>query len=283
MPVTLSANSASSVAMRTLDQANRNLTSSLKRLSSGNRIANVYDDAASEAVQLKMNSDIKRIDVAKTGIQNAMSFLEVQDGFLQTASSVVNRLGELKAMADDPSKSSSDVANYQEEFQVLQAQLGNLANETFNGASIWSAESSQEIATSAVTTANLTIYGNSNTIEVTGANGIMINTVGNTDAGEYDNTITVSGISSDAINSDIQNIANARARNGAYQSVLNYAYDNASTVKTNLEAARGRITDVDIAEESGKFARAQIKTQAAASMLAQANRVGGQTLLQLLG
>jgi flagellin len=283
MPVTLSANSASSVAMRTLDQANRNLTSSLKRLSSGNRIANVYDDAASEAVQLKMNSDIKRIGVAKTGIQNAMSFLEVQDGFLQTASSVVNRLGELKAMADDPSKSSSDVANYQEEFQVLQAQLGNLANETFNGASIWSAESSQEIATSAVTTANLTIYGNSNTIEVTGANGIMINTVGNTDAGEYDNTITVSGISSDAINSDIQNIANARARNGAYQSVLNYAYDNASTVKTNLEAARGRITDVDIAEESGKFARAQIKTQAAASMLAQANRVGGQTLLQLLG
>jgi len=283
MPVTLSANSASSVAMRTLDQANRNLTSSLKRLSSGNRIANVYDDAASEAVQLKMNSDIKRIDVAKTGIQNAMSFLEVQDGFLQTASSVVNRLGELKAMADDPSKSSSDVANYQEEFQVLQAQLGNLANETFNGSAIWSAESSQEIATSAVTSANLTIYGNSNTIEVTGANGIMINTVGNTDAGEYDNTITVSGISSDAINSDIQNIANARARNGAYQSVLNYAYDNASTVKTNLEAARGRITDVDIAEESGNFARAQIKTQAAASMLAQANRVGGQTLLQLLG
>jgi len=283
MPVTLSANSASSVAMRTLDQANRNLTSSLKRLSSGNRIANVYDDAASEAVQLKMNSDIKRIDVAKTGIQNAMSFLEVQDGFLQTASSVVNRLGELKAMADDPSKSSSDVANYQEEFQVLQAQLGNLANETFNGASIWSAESSQEIATSAVTTANLTIYGNSNTIEVTGANGIMINTVGNTDAGDFNTGITVSNVSTDAINSDIQNIANARARNGAYQSVLNYAYDNASTVKTNLEAARGRITDVDIAEESGNFARAQIKTQAAASMLAQANRVGGQTLLQLLG
>jgi flagellin len=283
MPVTMTANGAASVAMRTLDQANRNLTSSLKRLSSGNRIANIYDDAASEAVQLKMSTDIARLGVARTGIQNAMSFLEVQDGFLQTASSLVSRLGELKAMADDPSKSTADVANYQEEFQVLQAQLGNLANETFNGSAIWSAESSQEIATSAVTSANLTIYGNSNTIEVTGANGIMINTVGNTDAGEYDNTITVSGISSDAINSDIQNIANARARNGAYQSVLNYAYDNASTVKTNLEAARGRITDVDIAEESGKFARAQIKTQAAASMLAQANRVGGQTLLQLLG
>jgi flagellin len=279
----MTANGAASVAMRTLDQANRNLTSSLKRLSSGNRIANIYDDAASEAVQLKMSTDIARLGVARTGIQNAMSFLEVQDGFLQTASSLVSRLGELKAMADDPSKSTADVANYQEEFQVLQAQLGNLANETFNGSAIWSAESSQEIATSAVTSANLTIYGNSNTIEVTGANGIMINTVGNTDAGEYDNTITVSGISSDAINSDIQNIANARARNGAYQSVLNYAYDNASTVKTNLEAARGRITDVDIAEESGKFARAQIKTQAAASMLAQANRVGGQTLLQLLG
>jgi len=283
MPVTMTANGAASVAMLTLDQANRNLTSSLKRLSSGNRIANIYDDAASEAVQLKMSTDIARLGVARTGIQNAMSFLEVQDGFLQTASSLVSRLGELKAMADDPSKSTADVANYQEEFQVLQAQLGNLANETFNGSAIWSAESSQEIATSAVTSANLTIFGNSNTIEVTVANSILINTVGNTDAGDFNTGITVSNVSTDAINSDIQNIANARARNGAYQSVLNYAYDNASTVKTNLEAARGRITDVDIAEESGKFARAQIKTQAAASMLAQANRVNSQTLLQLLG
>jgi len=286
MPVTLAANGAANIAMRTLDQANRNLTSSLKRLSSGNRIANIYDDAASEAVQLKMTSDIKRIDVAKTGIQNAISFLEVQDGFLQTASSIVSRMGELKAMADDPSKSSTDTANYQEEFAVLQTQLGNLQNETFNGSAIWGSGSAQEIATSAQTSANISLYatGAGESVQVSGSDGsILANVIGTGTSIDTNIAVNTTNITADAINSDIESIANARAKNGAYQSVLNFAYDNASTVKSNLEAARSRITDVDIAEESGKFARAQIKTQAAASMLAQANRVGSQTLLQLLG
>lgn len=286
MPVTLAANGAANIAMRTLDQANRNLTSSLKRLSSGNRIANIYDDAASEAVQLKMTSDIKRIDVAKTGIQNAISFLEVQDGFLQTASSIVSRMGELKAMADDPSKSSTDTANYQEEFAVLQTQLGNLQNETFNGSAIWGSGSAQEIATSAQTSANISLYGTGagESVQVSGSDSsILANVIGTGASVNTNIAVNTTNITADAINSDIESIANARAKNGAYQSVLNFAYDNASTVKSNLEAARSRITDVDIAEESGKFARAQIKTQAAASMLAQANRVGSQTLLQLLG
>jgi flagellin len=280
MPVTLSANSAANVAMRSLDQANRNLTSSLKRLSSGNRIANIYDDAASEAIQLKMSTDIARTGVAKTGIQNAMSFLEVQDGFLQTASSVVSRMGELKALADDPSKNSGDIANYQEEYAILQTQLVNFGSETFNGTALWGAESTQDIATSAETAANITLF-DSNEINSTGANGYAVDLIGSN--ATADTAITVSTISLDDVDTAIQNIANARARNGAYQSVLNYAYDNASTVKNNLEAARGRITDVDIAEESGKYARAQIKSQAAATMLAQANRVNSQTLLQLLG
>jgi flagellin len=280
MPVTLSANSAANVAMRSLDQANRNLTSSLKRLSSGNRIANIYDDAASEAIQLKMSTDIARTGVAKTGIQNAMSFLEVQDGFLQTASSVVSRMGELKALADDPSKNSDDIANYQEEYAILQTQLVNFGSETFNGTALWGAESTQDIATSAETAANITLF-DSNEINSTGANGYAVDLIGSN--ATADTAITVSTISLDDVDTAIQNIANARARNGAYQSVLNYAYDNASTVKNNLEAARGRITDVDIAEESGKYARAQIKSQAAATMLAQANRVNSQTLLQLLG
>lgn len=286
MPVTMTATGASGVAMRTLDMANRNLTSSLKRLSSGNRIANIYDDAASEAIQLKMKTDIARVGVAKTGIQNAVSFLEVQDGFLQTASSIVSRIGELKAMADDPSKNSTDTANYQEEFAVLQTQLFNLQNETFNGSAIWGSASAQNIATSSTTNGQIALYGTGagDSVQVSGSDSsILANVIGTGTAINTNIAVNSTNITADAINSDIENIANARAKNGAYQSVLNFAYDNASTVKTNLESARGRITDVDIAEESGKFARAQIKTQAAASMLAQANRVNSQTLLQLLG
>ena len=70
-------------------------------------------------------------------------------------------------------------------------------------------------------------------------------------------------------------------KNGALQSRLGYAYDNASISKSNMEAARSRIIDVDIAEESTKFASFNILTQASASILAQANQTG-RTALQLL-
>jgi flagellin len=85
----------------------------------------------------------------------------------------------------------------------------------------------------------------------------------------------------DSILSDLQNLANARARNGALQSRLGYAYDNAAVSKANMEAARSRIIDVDIAEESTKFATYNILTQASASILSQANATG-RTALQLL-
>jgi flagellin len=277
MPVTIGANPAAAAGMRALDQANRNLTSSLKRLSTGNRIANPYDDAASEAIQLRMVSDVTRYGVVQRGIQNAVSFLEVQDGFLQTGNNVLSRIAELAAMAGDPSKNSSDKANYNEEFTVLKEQLNKLKDAEFNGAALWGSSAQYTVATSNLTQGNVVLFGsstNTTAVNIThGASNIMaVNSI---------TALANEGVT--AINSDLQTMSNMRARNGAYQSVLNYAYDNAAIAKANLEAARGRITDTDIAEESGKFARSQIRVQAAASMLAQANNVGANTLMQLLG
>jgi flagellin len=279
MPVTIGTNPAASAAMRTLDHANRNLTSSLKRLSTGNRIANSYDDAASEAIQLRMVSDVTRYGVVQRGIQNAISFLEVQDGFLQTGNNIVSRVAELAAMAGDPSKNSTDKENYNQEFLVLQEQLGKLAQAEFNGAPIWGTSAQHTIPTSNLTTGDMVLFGSGAT---------NITNVGVTTAAKYVSGIAqhITSLSNNgvtAINADLQALSNLRAQNGAYQSVLNYAYDNAAIAKTNLEAARGRIIDTDIAEESGRFARAQIRVQAAASMLAQANNVGANTLMQLLG
>ncbi|MCA3256358.1 MAG: hypothetical protein INF91_12170, partial [Alphaproteobacteria bacterium] len=50
---------------------------------------------------------------------------------------------------------------------------------------------------------------------------------------------------------------------------------------TNLQAARSRIEDADFAAETTALARAQILSQAATAMLAQANQ-SGQNVLSLL-
>ena len=52
---------------------------------------------------------------------------------------------------------------------------------------------------------------------------------------------------------------------------LNFAADNLSQQKANMEAALGRIVDVDVAAESSRLARNNVLVQASAAMLAQAN------------
>jgi hypothetical protein len=52
-------------------------------------------------------------------------------------------------------------------------------------------------------------------------------------------------------------------------------------LKDNLSAANSRIKDVDVAEESTKFARSNILVQAGTAMLAQANAVP-QSVLKLI-
>ena len=74
------------------------------------------------AVQLKMKAAINRGFAAKNNIQNAISLLQTQDGVLTTATAVVDRIAELKAMSMDTTKNTEDLLNYDEEFQVLRQQ-----------------------------------------------------------------------------------------------------------------------------------------------------------------
>ena len=72
-----------------------------------------------------------------------------------------------------------------------------------------------------------------------------------------------------------------RATNAAGMARLQLAEDHARLTKANLEAANSRIMDVDVAEESTRFAKYNILTQASAAMLSQANQSSATALLLL--
>jgi flagellin len=79
----------------------------------------------------------------------------------------------------------------------------------------------------------------------------------------------------------LSNIASLRATNGGQASRLQYAQESVATQISNMEAALGRILDVDIAAETTNLAKQQILVQASASMVAQANSAN-QVALMLL-
>ena len=79
----------------------------------------------------------------------------------------------------------------------------------------------------------------------------------------------------------LENISFLRARVGGQMSRLSFAADTLSVQQTNIRAALGRIEDVDIAEESSNLSKYSILTQAAASMLTQANSTNDIALMLL--
>jgi flagellin len=87
---------------------------------------------------MKLNAAVTRLVGAKNNVQNAISFMEVQDGMLETVGRMVNRMAELKGMAtQDPMKSDQDVESYNNEFHDLQQQLFQISQQTFNGSSLF--------------------------------------------------------------------------------------------------------------------------------------------------
>lgn len=79
----------------------------------------------------------------------------------------------------------------------------------------------------------------------------------------------------------LNTVSSERAKLGAVQNRLEHTINNLGTTSENLSASESRIRDVDMAKEMMEFTKNNILSQAAQSMLAQANQQP-QSVLQLL-
>ena len=312
MPLNINTNAAAASASYYLSKNNAALQKSLTRLSSGSRITQPADDAGGLAVSMKLSGTINRLNGVEKNIDNAISFLQVQDGVLESAGKILDRMAELKALSQDVLKNSSDIANYNAEFKNLQVQLYQMSETTFNGVSLFgnytTANGSTEVKFGGTNAQDITV---SIFTSATGEGGSLVSinksmllsalTIDTDDANlvseEY-STKGANGIESFAASSSsgaielgnisvavftqaLENIATLRAENGGSVSRLQFSKESAAAQRTNLEAANGRIMDVDIASESTRLAKFNILVQASASMLSQANATPNVALMLL--
>ena len=146
MSLVINTNSIATTATKNLGVNQANLQRSLARLSSGSKIVVPADDAGGLAVSNKLQAALNRNTRAQQNVQNALSFMQVQDGAFKVTTSILDRMSELKTMSLDPTKNSLDIANYDAEFTQLQEQLSNIKSEKFNGIDLFNQ------------TSNLTVY-----------------------------------------------------------------------------------------------------------------------------
>jgi flagellin len=314
MAITINTNMAAARASYQLTKNNDALQKSLNRLSSGSRITKPADDAGGLAVAMKLKGSINRLKGVEANVGNAISFLQVQDGILESSGKILDRMAELKALSQDVLKNSSDIANYNSEFKNLQVQLHQMASTKFNGVSLFggtevfgsaTTASMKEIITSAdgsvKVSINQSLLLSALTIDITDTTAPSLGSAAYDTAGNgtadgnkkvanvytfaaatTSDAIELASIDAGVYTKALENIATLRSENGASVSRLMFAEEAASQRRTNLEAAHGRIMDVDIASESTALAKHTILVQASASMLSQANQ-SANIALALIG
>ena len=319
MALTISTNPAAVSAGFHLSRNTQALQKSINRLSSGRRINQPSDDSGGLAVSMKLRSAINRLNGASNNIQNGISFLEVQDGILEAAGRIVDRMSELKGMSQDMLKNSFDNATYDNEFRDLQVQLYDMSQQTFNGVSLFAQFNSEGGAGVFAAMPTNTSRTQDNTVSIfvsaDGSNGAKVSlnkslmlsalTIDASDLtskafGTEDNsltagtggtwsfasndistTMTLDKVSVGVFNKALENIASLRAQNGGTMSRLTFASDNIAKQSANMEAAFGRIVDVDIAAESTRLSKYNVLIQSSAAMLAQANSTTDVALMLL--
>ena len=256
-----------------LGQSSARLSQSLARLSSGSKINSPADDSAGLAVSMNLTAQMGRNSAASDNVNNAISFNQTQDGYLQQVSNALNRMSELAVQSQDVTKSNSDRGLYDQEFKTLATYINNVAGKDFNGVSLFTSNDLK-----------VTVDSDANTFSNT-----HVNLGANTYANLVNDSIgTVGDSSSGAIKAladvkkAISQLGTDRANIGANIETLTAYSNQLSTLNNNLSAANSQIVDVDVAQESTNYAKQNILVQTGTAMLAQANALP-QIALKLLG
>ena len=219
-------------------------------------------------------------------IANAQSFLQTQNGALQVATSIVDRISQLVTMSKDVTLTSTNTANYNTEFSQLQSELTTIIGAQYNGIALFTSTtvsgslsvlSTNDLSTSnAISIAQLNLGSTAGNV---GNIGVLAAVSTSNTASTGYTSLTAIGASD--ITSFVNTIATFAATNGAEQSRLNFASQLATNDRTSLQSANSSISDTDIAQATTALAKWNVLVQAGTSMLTQANN-SAQTVLKLI-
>ncbi len=263
-----------------LTAANTAKTNSLAKLSSGSRINKAGDDAAGLAISEKMKSQIGGLTQAKRNAQDGISLVQTAEGALNESHSILERMRDLAVQGANDTLTSDDRGSINKELTALHQELTRIAETTeFNTKNLLNTENNEftfQIGANEQQTLKVAIGKmDGKTLLKSDADTFIIDS-------KASNVRKANGMIS-VIDKAIATVSDQRAALGAVQNRLEHTINNLTATNENLSDANSRIRDVDMAEEMMTFTKSNILSQAATSMLAQANAMPNSVLNLLQG
>ncbi|MBY9064896.1 flagellin FliC [Sphingomonas yunnanensis] len=262
----INSNTSALRATTASNSANKALSVSMERLSTGKRINSAKDDAAGLAISNSMTSQIRGMSQGIRNSNDGISMAQTAEGALGEVSNMLQRMRELTVQAANGTYASTDTDSIRAEQAALKDQISSIVTSTsFNGKKLFDATAATGFSIQTGANSGDTVTLKSVDFSAGGSSKLAVVTALAFDA---------AGTSATLANYDaaIAEVSGARASLGSSQNRLESAVNNATANVTNLTDARSRIEDDDFSTETTALARFQIVTRTATAMLAQANQ-----------
>jgi len=255
----------------------------IEKLASGLRINKAGDDASGLAVSEKLRSQIRGLNQAQRNIENAVSFIQTTEGYLQESHDIMHRIRELAVQSANGIYTDEDRMQIQVEVSQLVDEVNRIASQAqFNGMNMltgaFAAQGTRQMFFQVGSNMDQRklVYIGTMTAQALGLQGtqgaqgtISISTPDKANAaiGQVDSAMRV--------------ISKQRADLGAYQNRFEMASKGVAVAAENMQAAESLIRDTDMASQMVSYVKNQILVQSGTAMLAQAN-ILPRSVLQLL-
>ena len=257
-------------AHRQMKTNTTNTGKSIEKLSSGLRINRAGDDAAGLAISEKMRSQIRGLNQGSTNAQDGISMVQTTEGALTETHSMLQRLKTLATQSANGTYINSDRNLIQKEVDQLTSEITRIAQQTeFNGNTVLNGKNSFAFQVGNKSGQVIKVTMKTMDAKALGISGLSMSS--QTNASKALSTIEKA----------INTVSEHRATLGAVQNRLEHTIASTDTTAENIQASESRIRDTDMAKEMMEYTKNNILTQAAQSMLAQANSAPNQ-VLQLL-
>jgi len=256
----------------------------IEKLSSGEKINRAGDDASGLAVSEKMRAQIRGMNKASENAQNAISFIQTTEGYLQETTDIVQRIRELAVQSSNGIYTDEDRMQIQVEVSALVAEVDRVASQAqFNGMNMLTGRFARSTGENTVTASMWFHVGANMDQRIQAFVGTMtaaalgVRSVGNEEIISLESPDSANRAIG-TLDEALKKINKQRADLGAYQNRLEKTVAGLNNGSENLQAAESRIRDTDMAKEVVESTKNSVLTQASQSMLAQANQSSQQVL-----
>jgi flagellin len=161
MALAIATNNAALNAAASASSVNRDMETSMARLSTGKRINSASDDAAGVAISSRLSAEIRGTDQAIRNSLDGQALIDTAEGAHKEVENILQRMREVAVQAANDTNNDQDRANLQAEMNAMTTEIDRIA-----GTTTWAGANLMEAATSSFSFQVGTATGDKNQITV---------------------------------------------------------------------------------------------------------------------